>query len=117
MEKYPNGTTMPNLATQITMFRTPNMDRGDLTPENLKRRAEKGLPLDLNKQLQTLLPEMLGTPTAQDSSAALTDRGKCNMGEQVNGLGLKLQPAFVEWMMGLPMNWTSLEQETIEPTD
>jgi len=26
--------------------------------------------------------------------------------------GLRLQPSFVEWMMGFPLNWTSLEQET-----
>jgi len=28
--------------------------------------------------------------------------------------GLRLQPAFVEWMQSFPLNWTSLEQETTE---
>jgi len=30
-----------------------------------------------------LWPKMLGTPKAQDSRAAMKDRGRCNMGEQV----------------------------------
>ena len=52
---------------------------------------------------------MLPTPKAQDSRAALTDRGKSNFGEVVQGkTGLKLQPSFVEWMMGFPQNWTDL---------
>jgi len=40
------------------------------------------------------------------------------LGRQVGANpGMKLQPAFVEWMMGFPEGWTSLEQETTEPQD
>lgn len=37
-------------------------------------------------------------------------------GENI-GSTLRLEPAFVEWMMGFPTNWTSLEAETTEPHD
>ena len=61
---------------------------------------------------------MYGTPKEQDSRAALTDRGKKNMGEQVHQennakeTGARLSPNFVEFLMGYPPNWTKLE-----PTD
>jgi hypothetical protein len=43
----------------------------------------------------------------QKSRAGLTDRGKSNFGEVVQGMtGLRLQPLFVEWMMGFPEGWT-----------
>lgn len=58
---------------------------------------------------------MYGTPKAQDSRAALTDRGKSNLGEQVHGMnnakktGGRLSPNFVEFLMGFPTNWTKIE--------
>jgi hypothetical protein len=58
---------------------------------------------------------MYGTPLAQDERAALTDRGKGKFGEQVNQdhnvkkHGGKLNPTFVEFLMGYPMNWTKVE--------
>jgi hypothetical protein len=52
-----------------------------------------------------------GTPKAQDSRHALLDRGKGNLGEQVSGLhgGGKLNPTWVEWLMGWPLGWTDLK--------
>ena len=52
-----------------------------------------------------------GTPKAQDSRHAKTDRGKCNLGEQVSGLhnGGSLNPMWVEWLMGWPLGWTDLK--------
>jgi hypothetical protein len=52
-----------------------------------------------------------GTPKAQDSRHALWDRGKSNLGEQVSGLhnGGKLNPTWVEWLMGWPLEWTDLK--------
>ena len=50
------------------------------------------------------------TPKAQDSRHAMTDRGKYNLGEQVAGLhGGKLNPMWVEWLMGWPLGWTDLK--------
>jgi hypothetical protein len=52
---------------------------------------------------------MLPTPRQFMWKDAKEDRGKCNLGEVVgNSRGLKLQPAFVEWMMGYPDKWTEL---------
>jgi hypothetical protein len=55
-------------------------------------------------------PTKWGTPKAQDSRHALTDRGKGNLGEQVSGQhnGGKLNPLWVEWLMGYPIGWTDL---------
>jgi hypothetical protein len=52
-----------------------------------------------------------GTPKAQDSRHALSDRGKGNLGEQVSGLhnGGKLNPTWTEWLMGWPLEWTDLK--------
>jgi hypothetical protein len=45
---------------------------------------------------------------------ALTDRGKGNLGEQVNEKHKvkqtgQLNPSWVEWLMGWPIGWTDLK--------
>ncbi len=72
-----------------------------------------------------------GTPKEQDSRAASWDRGKSNLGEQVHGQdtpqdqaksntsgksqeSLKLNPNWVEQMMGLDVGWTQLPTEWID---
>lgn len=70
MSKYPNGTTMPNLATQIKMLPTPTTSGFDLISKDCGK---------------SQLHEVVGTR-----------------------IGMKLQPAFVEWMMGYPDRWTEL---------
>jgi len=59
---------------------------------------------------------MWGTPKAQDSRHALRDRGKGNLGEQVSGLhnGGKLNPLWVEWLMGYPIGWTDLSDAVMD---
>ena len=58
---------------------------------------------------------LYGTPKAQDERAALTDRGKGNFGEQVHQeynakeVGGRLNPSFVEFLMGYPQGWTKIE--------
>lgn len=56
------------------------------------------------------------TPKCQDSRAALTDRGKSNLGEVVHGgtqtlptKTARLNPNWVEWLMGWPIGWTDLK--------
>ena len=59
--------------------------------------------------------KMYGTPKAQDERAALTDRGKTNLGEQIHGKynvkknGGRLNPNFVEFLLGYNMDWTKVE--------
>ena len=105
---------------------------------HLWRTVQCSLLEDLNESLQTLpqwgttvggelylLPTLVqtidakesgfthvwGTPKAQDSRHALRDRGKGNLGEQVSGLhnGGKLNPTWVEWLMGWTLGWTDLK--------
>jgi len=63
------------------------------------------------KPVGYITKEKWGTPKAQDSRHALRDRGKGNLGEQVSGLhnGGKLNPTWVEWLMGWPLGWTDLK--------
>jgi hypothetical protein len=78
MEKYPNGTTMPNLATQIhSMLPTPTMRdyKGARTTEALEKSGRTGT---------NSLPD------------AFHQAGKT----------FQLNPLFVEEMMGFPEHWT-----------
>jgi len=61
-------------------------------------------------------PTKWGTPKAQDSRHALSDRNKGNLGEQVSGLhnGGKLNPLWVEWLMGYPIGWTDLSDAVMD---
>ena len=90
-------------------------------PEIRAKWAEKPFPTPLASDWkgrgpnskQQGLSEMVkwGTPKAQDSRHALSDRGKGNLGEQVSGIhnGGKLNPPWVEWLMGWPIGWTDLK--------
>ena len=81
----------------------------------------------LTEQLIKMYPTphrlIYGTPTAQASRAALTDRGRGNLGEQVHGdnnakkVGGKLNPHFVEFLMGYPMNWTKIEPTELKHSE
>jgi len=72
-----------------------------------KREAEQMLNLPHLENHRTWKKKW-GTPKVQDSRHALRDRGKGNLGEQVSGLhnGGKLNPTWVEWLMGWPLGWT-----------
>jgi len=108
------------LTNQIKMLLTPstvNMEPGeDRLEKRTAYRESIGrhyVPGGLAEQVA-----MLGTPKEQDSRAASWDRGKCNLGEQIHGLspGLKLQPAFVEWMMGFPLGFTDIGSKGSRPS-
>jgi hypothetical protein len=99
-----------NLLEQLhMMYPTPAArDHKDSTiSKSHQNRNSDSLPITMMK--------MYGTPKAQDNRAALWDRGKGNLGEQVHGennaraTGGRLNPNFVEFLMGYPMNWTKIE--------
>ena len=48
------------------------------------------------------------TPRETMSRDVDHDRGKGNLGEKVQSKGMKLNPSWVEQLMGLPVNWTQL---------
>ena len=137
-------------APQVTdMLRTPdaNMECGRRTAENLKGRLDRGMPLNLNDQLDAMEYGLLPTPMKEGFDAgphrgspdtlhsrikmlltpkanAANTPGRHGQGGQDlqtvvdeqtkqdrsgTGPGMKLQPNFVEHLMGYPMNWTRLE--------
>jgi hypothetical protein len=126
MAKYPNGTTMPNLATQVVgLLPTPTTDERDAqykqggtnlraavrgllptptscdyntarSPEAWEKAKEKHGSA-LQKPLKQLAKDgMLPTPIAQ------TSRGTPDSNSS------QLNPRFVAEMMGFPVNWTEL---------
>jgi hypothetical protein len=94
---------------QMKMYPTPAArDHKDSTvSKSHQNRNSDSLPIKMMK--------MYGTPKAQDCRAALTDRGKGNFGEQVHQEnnakehGGRLNPEFVEFLMGYPKHWTKVE--------
>jgi len=87
MQKYPNGTTMPNLATQVIgMLPTPT------TRDYKGARSEEALKAAKRTETNSL-PD------------AFAQSGKTS----------QLNPRFVGEMMGFPENWTELPFLNGEP--
>jgi hypothetical protein len=94
-------------------FPTPTATDHKNQPTSASWKAKGGVNYKLsNPEIQ----QKWGTPKAQDSRHALTDRGKGNLGEQVSGLhnGGKLNPLWVEWLMGYPIGWTDLSDVVMD---
>jgi hypothetical protein len=95
MEKYPNGTTMPNLATQVSQLlptpRANQVNGCNLNSEALATR-KKG-------NLEEVVAGWV-TNIAQ---------------HQATGEIFQLSPQFVSEMMGFPTDWTELPFQNGEP--
>ena len=116
MEKYDNGTTVPNLATQVVgMLPTPtafdyNTPRSQEAWDKAKDKHGDALQNPL-KQMAAF--GMLPTPVASDHQNRWPTenwQGDSDLPIVVNGqLGTRsqLSPLFVEEMMGFPKNWTA----------
>jgi hypothetical protein len=136
MEKYPNGTTMPNLATQVVgLLPTPKtFDCGkqrelDENGENRSQTTGQKYGIHLTQMAQA---RMLPTPNAMDWNTARSENALTKAKEkhgsalqdtlrQRAGQGSQLNPRFVAEMMGFPPNWTELpflsgEQTASRPT-
>ncbi|UOY07744.1 hypothetical protein L0P88_04135 [Muricauda sp. SCSIO 64092] len=124
MEKYPNGTTMPNLATQVQgLLPTPQANVDGRKPKKdwkwMGTYWKKPDGTKVQTQLNHMLP-MLPTPNSVNykgasSLEALEKRGRLkkkadNLADQfaVSGKTSQLNPLFVAEMMGFPVNWTVL---------
>jgi hypothetical protein len=126
MKKYPNGTTMPNLATQVQgLLPTPQAIDGNGTGREL--RLKKDCNRDPNQPgswrgdlKDYAIQGMLPTPTAaSDAKGGCTrpnqkrqnDTLAHAMHEATHGQPGKtsqLNPLFVLEMMGFPPDWTEL---------
>jgi hypothetical protein len=129
MEKYPNGTTMKNLATQVVgLLPTPLAVQRD-HPERVKELKETGTETIHSRKngeqrpnsiLDALMFQgMIPTPTAQIIKHGHSEKywdnriGKRQMdlgmwNAEENGKTSQLNPLFVAEMMGFPPNWTVL---------
>ena len=136
LEQIIKGTGFGLSPNGVDSFHTPNttgLDGGSNSRKALKKKIqnwptptshnskETNAPSEYKRDTPSLTASITmrkwGTPKAQDSRHALTDRGKGNLGEQVSGLhgGGKLNPMWVEWLMGWPLGWTDLKPlETVK---
>jgi len=84
----------------------------DAHTSGMKSRGISGTSGTLAQELEQGYAERvrrLPTQTTSGFDAIKEDRGKMNPHEVVGTrIGMKLQPAFVEWMMGYPIGWTDL---------
>jgi hypothetical protein len=117
-----------NLREQIAMLPTPQ-NRDYKQPDqphqaNFQRKVAEGYTIDLNSRVAMLLR----SPSASDGEGGVMEirpgaDARYKLRDELPDLGkttgqtLRLEPAFVEWMMGFPLNWTSLEAETTEFPD
>jgi hypothetical protein len=132
MEKYPNGTKMPNLATQIhSMLPTPvasDVEGGISDPRQIKNKGTRWVRVSDNTGTEfgaklRDVAQLLPTPTARDWKGKQSSEYIQNRGEKPNfkiasvpgvvakltntdGKPSQLNPLFVEEMMGFPENWT-----------
>ena len=112
-------TSGNGLATFVSLFPMP-------TATNTKavhmRGADKGKPRESRNYLPTIA-KLYPTPASRDyrspNAKPYADRGGGKKGEQLpNFVGGQLNPDWVEWLMGWPIGWTSLDQLTeIRPHD
>jgi DNA (cytosine-5)-methyltransferase 1 len=119
LEQTIRGTESGLSPNGVDSFHTPNttgLDGGSNSRKALKRKMEK-LPTPLTSDYkrrgpnskQQGLPEYVRkwpTPRSFMHKDSTTDRGKFNLGEKVGG---KLNPTWVEWLMGWPLEWTDLK--------
>ena len=112
-KQYESGH-QKQLAHQIAMLGTaPTAESGIQSPPGDGKKAADA------QTAGGLLP----TPASRDYKGAnskshceVTGAGRKHMDQLPNALmhgtntGLKLQPAFVEWMLGYPIGWTALEK-------
>lgn len=87
-----------NLATAVNMWPTPTKQdsENDGGASQYKRNS---VPLNA-------LVKKWATPRKFMHKDSTIDRGKGNLGEQVQG---QLSPDWVEWLMNFPIGWSSLE--------
>lgn len=107
------GSGGDDLVTQIAMLRTPRSSDADHGGPNQRDSAGyPGLPGQI---------AMLPTPTSRDHksekcSQQTAERNARPLSETIGtNTGMRLQPAFVEWMLGYPEGWTELESYPSNP--
>jgi hypothetical protein len=108
LETLMDGRFVDQLANRVKMvennlWTTPTSRdwKGATISKNHPQGFNKSLANDVLK-----MPEKWPTPRAFMHKDSTVDRGKFNLGEKVGG---KLNPTWVEWLMGWPLGWTDLK--------
>lgn len=88
------------------LWRTPtaHCNRGAMKRETFLKKMEQGMPLSLNDQVINLYP----TPIAHDSHVVSTTDYKRHSPPLGCYAGGRLNPEWVEALMGFPISWTEL---------
>ena len=99
------GKVRPSLETMAKkdLWPTPKAEYGGLRTPDGKRGADL--------QDKVINPEMWPTPSAGDANIAAPNQHTSTIGRHIRrteGSG-KLNPMWVEWLMGYPSEWTVLE--------
>jgi len=118
MKKYKNGTTVPNLATQVMdligMLPTPTASEASAGAELVTgmRKKRKSGQIYASKLIDLARSGMLPTPLASDCGKKNTglsnQESLTSLARQATGEISRLSPQFVLEMMGFPPNWTEL---------
>lgn len=119
-------TSGDGLATAVRMWRTPDAscgERGTHSPEGLRKRMERGMPLRINDQVAEAERSVKLWPTTSASSATIQDMEQAKFSgndpnrpkySDVKSVG-SLNPAWVEILMGYPLGWTDPDCDEPEP--
>jgi hypothetical protein len=130
MEKYPNGTTMPNLATQVMgLLPTPTAVQRE-HPDRVEALKQTGADTIYSRANGELRPNsiidymdfhgLLPTPQAQDHKPGPNQNqealGKWARNGKLakDGMPSQLNPRFVAEMMGFPPDWLELPFQSTE---
>lgn len=112
------GNLRDQLSNQELWDSFPKRDYDQMlpTPDASDRRSMNSKQQGLSNQIQ-----MLPSPQARDwkGKSIKRDRVPDSIENHGNSTGnkLRLQPAFVEWMMGYPKGWTKFRKQSTEQKD
>jgi len=108
-----NGEWKTKINRMLSLLPTPRASESDQGPVNREKMIKSGSSWIGQKRGATVstIIAMLPTPTCRDYKGGTIARVQAGNPKraldcEMQCRGLKLQPAFVEWMQGFPIGWT-----------